>query len=124
VTDLERRLTEARQQGVQATKEVQLAGKRVVRENLRLRELLHYAGFEDLAINEWVLQDKGIVVPPLATRNREVSIRIWFFLGHRLVNPVYTVIVLVKARSPGKQQVTSNCKHRRRKVSAPKVNGC
>jgi len=53
VSDLERELTEAREQGVQATKEVQLAARQVVLENGRLRELLRLAGFSDEDINVW-----------------------------------------------------------------------
>ncbi|KAF2277001.1 uncharacterized protein EI97DRAFT_375533, partial [Westerdykella ornata] len=45
VLDLERRVTEAREQGVQATKEVQLAAQRVVRENAGLRDLLRRSGY-------------------------------------------------------------------------------
>ncbi|KAH8656300.1 hypothetical protein BGZ61DRAFT_309996, partial [Ilyonectria robusta] len=45
VADLERMLKEARERGVQATKEVQLAAQQVVQENARLRELLGLAGF-------------------------------------------------------------------------------
>ena len=47
VSDLERRLAEAREQGVNATMEVQSAARKVVEENGRLRELLRLAGFAD-----------------------------------------------------------------------------
>ena len=57
VADLERKVTEAREQGVQATKEVQLAAQRVVRENTKLRDLLRRMGYTDSAIDAWVAED-------------------------------------------------------------------
>ncbi|KAH7176267.1 hypothetical protein EDB81DRAFT_34119 [Dactylonectria macrodidyma] len=56
VADLERRLEEARERGVQATKEVQLAAQQVVQENARLRELLGLAGFSHEDVDAWVKQ--------------------------------------------------------------------
>ncbi|KAK5663844.1 hypothetical protein OQA88_47 [Cercophora sp. LCS_1] len=53
ISDLEARLVEAREQGVQATKEVQLAARQVVAENERLRELLRLSGFSDTDIDAW-----------------------------------------------------------------------
>ena len=53
VSDLERRLAEAREQGVDATMEVQLAARKVVEENERLRELLRLAGFAVEEIDVW-----------------------------------------------------------------------
>jgi hypothetical protein len=53
VSDLERRLTEIQERGVQATREVQLAGRQVVLENGRLRKLLRLAGFCDQDIDVW-----------------------------------------------------------------------
>jgi len=53
VSDLERRLAEAREQGVNATMEVQSAARKVVEENGRLRELLRLAGFADEEIDVW-----------------------------------------------------------------------
>ncbi|EEU33635.1 uncharacterized protein NECHADRAFT_19942, partial [Fusarium vanettenii 77-13-4] len=47
VSDLERRLAEAREQGVKATTEVQSAARKVVEENGQLRDLLRLAGFAD-----------------------------------------------------------------------------
>ena len=54
VSDLERRLAEGRERGIQATTEVQLAARRVKLENGRLRELLTLAGFRDEEIDVWV----------------------------------------------------------------------
>lgn len=56
IFSLEQRLAEARDQGVQATKQVQLAAQRVVRENIRLRELLRLAGFDDEDLDVWTLR--------------------------------------------------------------------
>ncbi|KAK3327057.1 hypothetical protein B0T19DRAFT_399965 [Cercophora scortea] len=53
ISDLETKLVEAREQGVQATKEVQLAARQVVVENGRLRDLLRLAGFSDADIDGW-----------------------------------------------------------------------
>ncbi|KAK4122330.1 hypothetical protein N657DRAFT_499685 [Parathielavia appendiculata] len=57
VADLERRLAEARAQGVKATKEVQSAARKVAAENGRLRELLRLAGFADKDIDGWATGD-------------------------------------------------------------------
>ncbi|KAF2188550.1 hypothetical protein K469DRAFT_703135 [Zopfia rhizophila CBS 207.26] len=54
VLDLERRLADAREQGIQATKEVQFAAQRVARENAKLRDLLRQTGYTDNAIDTWV----------------------------------------------------------------------
>ncbi|KAH6883567.1 hypothetical protein B0T10DRAFT_410924, partial [Thelonectria olida] len=59
VADLERRLKEARERGVQATKEVQLAAQQVVKENARLRELLGLAGFSPEDVDAWVKQGES-----------------------------------------------------------------
>lgn len=56
MSDLERRLAEVREQGVQATREVQLAAQLVVRENASLRELLRRTGVDDEAIDACVRQ--------------------------------------------------------------------
>jgi len=42
---------------VQATREVQLAAQKVLRENVRLRELLRQTGYSDEAIDAWVKLD-------------------------------------------------------------------
>ena len=57
VLDLERRLAETREQGVQATKEVQIAAHRVARENAKLRDLLRRIGYSEQAIDAWVRED-------------------------------------------------------------------
>lgn len=57
VLDLERRLAVTREQGVQATKEVQLAGQRVTRENIKLRDLLRRTGYTNSAIDSWIRED-------------------------------------------------------------------
>ncbi|KAH6988623.1 hypothetical protein EDB80DRAFT_172900 [Ilyonectria destructans] len=59
VVDLEGRLKEARERGVQATKEVQLAAQQVVQENARLRELLSLAGFSPEDVDAWVKQGES-----------------------------------------------------------------
>ncbi|KAH7231776.1 uncharacterized protein BKA55DRAFT_524473, partial [Fusarium redolens] len=51
VSDLERKVAEAREQGIKATTEVQLAAREVVIENGQLRDLLRLAGFTDEDIN-------------------------------------------------------------------------
>ncbi|KAK3352734.1 hypothetical protein B0T25DRAFT_517953 [Lasiosphaeria hispida] len=53
IADLETKLAEAREQGVQATKEVQLAARQVALENGRLRDLLRLAGFSHGDIDSW-----------------------------------------------------------------------
>lgn len=60
MADLERRLAETREQGVQATKEVQVAAQRIVHENTRLRQLLRLNGIGSEAIDAWVRQDDGL----------------------------------------------------------------
>jgi hypothetical protein len=55
--DLERRVAATREQGVQVTKEVQLAAQRVTRENAKLRDLLRKTGYTDDVIDVWVKQD-------------------------------------------------------------------
>ncbi|CAM1502790.1 Fc.00g075660.m01.CDS01 [Cosmosporella sp. VM-42] len=57
VSDLERRLAEAREQGIKATAEVQLAARKVVVDNGRLRELLRAAGFGDEDIEVWTRRE-------------------------------------------------------------------
>ncbi|KAH7201468.1 hypothetical protein DER44DRAFT_670535 [Fusarium oxysporum] len=59
VSDLERRLAEAREQGIKATTEVQLAARKVVVENGQLRDLLRLAGFADEDINVWTRREPG-----------------------------------------------------------------
>lgn len=58
VADLERRLVEARSRGIEATKEVQLAARKVAAENGRLRELLRLAGFADEDIDVWTKREQ------------------------------------------------------------------
>lgn len=58
LADLEQSLRELKQQGVQATKEVQLSARRVVRENLLLRQLLRSYGANDRVIDDWVRRHK------------------------------------------------------------------
>lgn len=60
VLDLERKLAETHKQGVQATREVQLAAQRVARENARLRDLLSKIGYTDKAIDAWVRKDGSL----------------------------------------------------------------
>ncbi|KAF2623817.1 hypothetical protein BU25DRAFT_349156 [Macroventuria anomochaeta] len=58
VLELERKVAMTREQGVQATKEVQSAAQRVVRENARLRDLLRRMGYTDRTIDAWVAEDQ------------------------------------------------------------------
>lgn len=53
-------MREARQEGVQATKEVQLSAQRVVRQNVRLRELLRHEGVDDNVIDSWIRKDENV----------------------------------------------------------------
>lgn len=57
ILDLERGLAEAREQGIKATTEVQLAARKVVVENGRLRDLLQLAGFADEDIDIWARRE-------------------------------------------------------------------
>lgn len=57
VSDLEHRVAVAHEQGLQATKEVQLAAQRVTRENAKLRDLLRRTGYTEDAIDAWVRED-------------------------------------------------------------------
>ncbi|KAM6513871.1 hypothetical protein FALCPG4_015073 [Fusarium falciforme] len=59
VLDLERRLAEAREQGIKATMEVQLAAQKVVVENGQLRDLLRLTGFADEDIDVWTRREPG-----------------------------------------------------------------
>ncbi|KAI9652204.1 MAG: hypothetical protein M1829_001813 [Trizodia sp. TS-e1964] len=54
VADLERSLKELREQGIQATKEVQLSAQKVARENEQLRGLLRHHGVGDGIIDSWI----------------------------------------------------------------------
>lgn len=55
--ELGRRVEETREQGIQVTKEVQLAAQRVTRENAKLRDLLRRTGYTDDVIDAWVRED-------------------------------------------------------------------
>jgi hypothetical protein len=55
---------EARKDGIQATKEVQIAAQRVLWENSRLRQILHDQGLDSSAINALIYKD-GCLGPPL-----------------------------------------------------------
>jgi len=57
VDDLERRLLKAHADGIQATKEVQAAARRVVWENSRLRQILHDQGLSTDAIDSLIHKD-------------------------------------------------------------------
>ena len=59
VSDLERRLAAAREQGIKATTEVQFAARNVVVENGQLRDLLRLAGFADEDIDVWTRHEPG-----------------------------------------------------------------
>ncbi|KAL8367169.1 hypothetical protein RB599_010257 [Gaeumannomyces hyphopodioides] len=62
VVDLEQRLAKAHADGIQATKEVQAAARRVVWENSRLRQILHDQGLSSDAIDSLIHRD-GPYVP-------------------------------------------------------------
>jgi hypothetical protein len=57
-----------KQHGVQATKEVQLAALQVVRENVRLRELIRQFGVDEKVIDGWVRGER-VEVDQIAQRN-------------------------------------------------------
>lgn len=57
VLDLEQKVAEARERGVHATKEVQVAAQRVARENANLKDLLRRIGYTDDAIGAWLRED-------------------------------------------------------------------
>ncbi len=59
MADLEQRLANARAQGISATTQVQLAARKVVDENGRLRGLLRLAGFADEEIDVWAESADG-----------------------------------------------------------------
>ncbi|KAB5582669.1 hypothetical protein GE09DRAFT_277987 [Coniochaeta sp. 2T2.1] len=59
ISDLETIRAEAREQGVQATKEVQLAARQVILKNGRLRDLLRLAGFSNADIDSWLAAGCG-----------------------------------------------------------------
>ncbi|KAF3169470.1 hypothetical protein EYR41_007685 [Orbilia oligospora] len=54
VEELERKLRDYQQQGVQAVPEIQVAALRVVEQNIRLRELLRRVGVDDCTIQAWL----------------------------------------------------------------------
>ncbi|KLU86771.1 hypothetical protein MAPG_05781 [Magnaporthiopsis poae ATCC 64411] len=62
VAELEQRLAKAHADGIQATKEVQAAARRVVWENSRLRQILHGQGLSSDAIDALIDRD-GPYVP-------------------------------------------------------------
>lgn len=57
MADLERKVADSREQGIQVTKEVQLAAQRVTRENARLKDLLRRTGYTDEVIDAWARED-------------------------------------------------------------------
>ncbi|KAF3210383.1 hypothetical protein TWF106_010679 [Orbilia oligospora] len=54
VEELERKLRDYQQQGVQAAPETQVAALRVVEQNIRPRELLRRIGVDDCTIQAWL----------------------------------------------------------------------
>ncbi|KAL8857851.1 MAG: hypothetical protein Q9178_005607 [Gyalolechia marmorata] len=56
--ELERKLRERQQEGIQATIEVQQSARKVVQENKRLKELLRHVGVAEETINQWVSGEK------------------------------------------------------------------
>ncbi|KAG7287924.1 hypothetical protein NEMBOFW57_007442 [Staphylotrichum longicolle] len=61
--DLERRVRQAEQQGVQASAAIQAAARQVAEENQKLRQLLRHHGVNDRNI-ETYLSSGVVVVPP------------------------------------------------------------
>ncbi len=57
IADLEQRLRRVQEHGVQATKEVQLAAQSVLKENIRLRQLLRHQGVDEYTISSWAKGD-------------------------------------------------------------------
>lgn len=60
--DLERRVRQAEQQGVQASAAIQAAARQVAEENQKLRQLLRHHGVNDRHIATYL--SSGVVVPP------------------------------------------------------------
>ncbi|KAK6527539.1 hypothetical protein TWF694_004522 [Orbilia ellipsospora] len=54
VEEIERKLQDYQQQGIQASREIQVAALRVVEENTRLKELLRHVGVDDCTIQAWL----------------------------------------------------------------------
>jgi hypothetical protein len=74
VQDLESKLAEYRERGVQATKEVQVAAQRVIKENERLKDFLRQIGYNDEAISDWVNQNGAPEHATPTLRLKEVSL--------------------------------------------------
>jgi hypothetical protein len=55
--ELERKLRELQQEGVQATIEIQMSARKVAQENERLKKLLRHVGVEEEAINSWATEN-------------------------------------------------------------------
>ncbi|KAL8908193.1 MAG: hypothetical protein Q9171_005546 [Xanthocarpia ochracea] len=56
--ELERKLRELQQEGIQATIEVQQSARKVVQEKKRLKELIRHVGVGEETINQWVSGEK------------------------------------------------------------------
>ncbi|KAI9924177.1 hypothetical protein MW887_007127 [Aspergillus wentii] len=59
MVDLERRLREFEQEGIQATIEMQCAAKKVAEENIHLRELLLEIGIDRSTVNDWITRRRS-----------------------------------------------------------------
>jgi len=59
LASLETRFRDCQRAGIEASVEVQTAAKRVVRENIRLRELLRAKGVSDTEVDGWVRETTG-----------------------------------------------------------------
>ncbi|KAF2421112.1 hypothetical protein EJ08DRAFT_683112 [Tothia fuscella] len=65
VQDLERRVAQAQEQGMQATIAMQLTAQRVASENVRLRSFLRELGISDTIVESWVSKDTSAGTKPL-----------------------------------------------------------
>ncbi|KAF1957151.1 hypothetical protein CC80DRAFT_471670 [Byssothecium circinans] len=78
ILDLEHKVAETREQGIQVTKEVQLAAQKVTRENAKLRDLLRRAGYTDDVVDAWleahnISLNEGNPVPMKPSESGECS---------------------------------------------------
>ncbi|KAK6508107.1 hypothetical protein TWF506_010212 [Arthrobotrys conoides] len=75
VEELERKLRDYHQQGVQATQEIQEAALRVVKQNLQLKGLLKHVGVDDYTIQEWLQGEQAQGPECLQVTREEVAHR-------------------------------------------------
>ena len=73
--DLESKLTELQQQGVQATIEIQRSARKVANENHRLRALLRHVGVDGKTIIRWAAEKGGEGDEEVGCRRTKVCLR-------------------------------------------------